>query len=174
MKLNRREFLRATGLTGLLATFGIELPGIEAAEELPVITEAVVLPDCGIGVSVQAPRLPLVDLTGLGGVSIEFYRPPDLYYIGGFDAPFFARGPQHWEISVMTWESRLNEIGLSPDDLFSLGGEARFRFSLKGRRFEGDGILDYLRHNTGPFADGGGSIEMSIGGTSPLWVSASL
>ena len=35
MKLNRREFLRATGLTGLLAAFGFELP--EAVKKPPAV-----------------------------------------------------------------------------------------------------------------------------------------
>lgn len=47
MKLNRREFLRATGLTGLLAAFGVKLPEVEAAEKLPVITADVVVPSTG-------------------------------------------------------------------------------------------------------------------------------
>ena len=47
MKLNRREFLRATGLTGLLAAFGVKLPEVEAAEKLPIITADVVVPSTG-------------------------------------------------------------------------------------------------------------------------------
>ena len=163
--------MRATGLAGLLATLGIELPEVEVTEELPAIVPAVVSSDCGIVASIPAPQLPLVDLSSLRNVSIEVYRPIDMLYHWDDDFPLpVYRGPKRWEASVLMQPSQFDAIGLSPDEL--MGAKYRYRFALpfEERYFEGDGIVTELQ----PRGCGGvmweDPIAMTIQGTHPLWV----
>ena len=167
--------MRATGLAGLLAAFGIKLPEEKSTSDFSG-TRLIIPIDEPIAdepVTVEwwpsPPQLPLVDLSSLRNVSVEVYHPMDISYHWDDDFPL-PIGPTQWEASVLMQPGQFDAIGLSPDELMETKYRYRFALPFEERYFEGDGIVIELQ----PRRCGGvmweDPVAMTIQGTRPLWV----
>ena len=114
----------------------------------------------------------LVDLTGLN-VEIVTRRPFDWIYSGDNLLPLSVRrGPAQWAASVLASKREFDAIGLFPQKLHDLMRiERLYRFAVPSReqRFEGLGILNYLRYDEGLATDPR-TVTIEIKGAGPLLV----
>ena len=145
MNLNRREFMRVTGLAGVLAALGIEPPEEKSASDfsgtrliIPA-DEPVVEEPFTVEWWPSPPQLPLVDLSNLRMVEITVSRPATwLAYIETGPPTSLGFGSIVWEISAQGWESDFNDAGLSIRDLGDLlGQEKLYRFYAPRAPYQG-------------------------------------